>query len=311
MLEANFIAHHITPNTPEWLDWRRNHIGASDAPAIVTDASGAPLSPWATPRDVWAVKHGHVEQEHSKGLGHHFEAACLDWAADELAHLGTVEPGQVVTSTEHDWAAASLDGLLRGHDGHLRGVVEAKTDQHFYETTDAASAYGAPGTGDVPHYIFAQCQWQLMVTGLPVAYVPLFRFRDRSFSMYVVERDDDFTAAIFAIVSAWRTKYLLGDDVPPATDHPSNGDHTRYLRDKAAAQEDLNEEQADDRISDLLAEYLACSAAEKEAKTRKGVIRDLVMEAHPAATKIRGATATGGISRGKNVSFRVNANKKA
>ena len=43
----------VTPNTPEWLEERRKHVGASDAPAILGLTPG-----WRTGREVAKEKLG-------------------------------------------------------------------------------------------------------------------------------------------------------------------------------------------------------------------------------------------------------------
>jgi len=43
--------------TPEWLEMRKNYLGASDAPIVMK------VSPWSTPFQLWRKKLGLVEDE--------------------------------------------------------------------------------------------------------------------------------------------------------------------------------------------------------------------------------------------------------
>ena len=43
---------HLQQNTNEWLEFRRNKIGSSDAPIIMGK------SPWKTPHQLWEEKMG-------------------------------------------------------------------------------------------------------------------------------------------------------------------------------------------------------------------------------------------------------------
>ena len=46
----------LTQNTPEWLEFRRKKIGASDAPIILE------VSTWKTPYQLWLVKEVDLEK---------------------------------------------------------------------------------------------------------------------------------------------------------------------------------------------------------------------------------------------------------
>ena len=44
-------------NTPEWHRWRRQGIGASDAPVIMGE------TPFKTPRTLWSIKTGRMRED--------------------------------------------------------------------------------------------------------------------------------------------------------------------------------------------------------------------------------------------------------
>ena len=91
-------------NTQEWLDFRRNKIGASDAAAIMG------LSPWKTRYQVWEEKVYGKEQPQTGAMrrGTYYEEEARE-AFQKLTGV-SVKP-RVIVSSERDWQMASLDGL--------------------------------------------------------------------------------------------------------------------------------------------------------------------------------------------------------
>ncbi len=47
----------LRQNTPEWHRWRRQGIGASDAPVIMGE------TPFKTPRTLWSIKTGRTQED--------------------------------------------------------------------------------------------------------------------------------------------------------------------------------------------------------------------------------------------------------
>ena len=91
-------------NTQEWLDFRRNKIGASDAAAIMG------LSPWKTRYQVWEEKVYGKEQTQTGAMrrGSYYEEEARG-AFEKLTGV-SVKP-KVIVSDERDWQMASLDGI--------------------------------------------------------------------------------------------------------------------------------------------------------------------------------------------------------
>jgi putative phage-type endonuclease len=154
---------NLPQNSPEWLEWRRWHLGASDAPAIMfLDKFRGENSR----HRLWLEKTGRVEERvFSAGTpaarGHQFEAVareryCID--------AGVFAPPVCLECTREglDFMAASLDGLAGDK------VVEFKCPNDARIHLDARE-------GHVPEAYWCQIQHQLFVSELELAdYVSFF-----------------------------------------------------------------------------------------------------------------------------------------
>ncbi len=91
-------------NTQEWLDFRRNKIGASDASAIMG------LNPWKTRYQLFEEKVYGKSQEQTGAMrrGTYYEEEAREAFEKEMGI--SVKP-KVIISPDRDWQMASLDGL--------------------------------------------------------------------------------------------------------------------------------------------------------------------------------------------------------
>ena len=170
---GNSEPYHIvnmTQGTPEWLDWRRQGIGASEAPAIMGE------NPWKTPKNLLKEK---IEGSKSRPNAAMLRGIALEPEARESYEnvVGVKVPPVCIQSNEYEWLRASLDGL--SEDGHL--VVEIKCGESVYKKSAS--------TGKVPRYYFGQLQHILAITHLPCidfwCYLP-----DRPEVHLCIQRDD-------------------------------------------------------------------------------------------------------------------------
>jgi putative phage-type endonuclease len=132
--------------TARWLAWRRDGIGASDAPAIMRE------NPWKTPNQVLADKLGMSEPFSNAVME---RGSALEPEARrhyEKAFGFSVKP-ECIESSTNDWLRASVDGLSHADER----VVEIKCGESVYRHT--ASRRRPPG------YYYAQLQHILAVTG--------------------------------------------------------------------------------------------------------------------------------------------------
>lgn len=161
-----------TQNTPEWREWRKSKIGASDAAAILG------ISPWTTPLELYEEKLGLRPQKDLTA------AMARGMKLEERARVeyerisGELVFPQVVVHPHFYWCIASLDGISL----NKKHIVEIKCPNKF--THELASK------GQVPPHYYAQLQHQLFVTGLNT--VDYFSFDGENGFLVVVDRDDLF-----------------------------------------------------------------------------------------------------------------------
>lgn len=156
----------------EWLQWRRNGIGSSDAASILGEKSA-----FKTPYQAWeSIVFGKEQSDNSAmSRGRELEEPARK-EFERLMDISVLPVNAENISTP--WLRASLDGI----DMEGKVMVEIK----------------APGKEDhslalmqkIPAKYFIQCQHQLAVTGLPGMYY--FSFDGKEGVIIEVERDDAF-----------------------------------------------------------------------------------------------------------------------
>src|ERR1035437_111361 len=148
-------------NTPEWHRWRRQGIGASDAPVIMGETA------FKTPRTLWSIKTGRM-QEGSAGPGARpgrGKGRFCPHAYGRPTGI-QVEPLCLVHE-EFEWMRASLDGL--SFDGST--LVEIKCPLNLRDRASAEE-------GRIPSHYHAQLQHQLEVSGAERAHYWSFHGSD-------------------------------------------------------------------------------------------------------------------------------------
>ena len=137
----------VEQGTSEWLRWRHEGIGASDAPTVMRE------NPWHGVDELLQEKRGIARgrrQNAAMARGARLEPEARK--RYETAIGVSVRP-VCLQSSQYDWLRASVDGLSA--DG--RTVVEIKCGDSVYRKT---ASYGK-----VPHYYYGQVQHVLAITG--------------------------------------------------------------------------------------------------------------------------------------------------
>ncbi len=173
-----FTVVRIRQNTEEWLEWRNQGIGASDAAIIMGD------NPWKTPDELFERKLGLRPEEYQNSAmarGHELEPR----AGDRYTEItGKQVWPACLERMDHPWLKASLDGISKNG----RYVVEIKCGDSAYRRTKE--------TGEAPSYYVAQLQHILMVTGL--SSIDFFCWLPRRKGvLIVVHRDDAYIEKLF------------------------------------------------------------------------------------------------------------------
>jgi putative phage-type endonuclease len=134
-------------NTSEWIEWRKNKIGASDCAAIMG------VNPWVSPYQLWQRKMGLIpEQEMNEAMqaGKDNEGFALDQFNDQMDL--NLKPS-VHVNPLYNYLIASMDGW----DGENRVAVEIKCSRKLYEMAQNAQ---------IPIYYEYQMLHQMMVLEL-------------------------------------------------------------------------------------------------------------------------------------------------
>lgn len=108
-------------NREEWLEWRRQGIGSSDAASIMG------VSPWATPFQTWKDKvFGSTKEDNwAMKRGRDTEEEARQWFTKQTGL--DVKPCNVVNSV-HSWLRASFDGLTECRSYAVEIKVPGKKD---------------------------------------------------------------------------------------------------------------------------------------------------------------------------------------
>ena len=186
-------------NTQEWLELRKNYIGASDAPIIMK------VSPWRTPFQLWEEKLGVGKQQQetsSMRYGKENEETARKAYEEYTSNLITPD---VIFHPTRSYAMASLDGI--NMNGDL--IVEIKNaNQKDHELAKS---------GKVPEKYFPQLQHQLDC--LPGSVLHYWSFYNNEGVLVEVERDEGYISQLISeegkfweLVEAFESPPLLEKD---------------------------------------------------------------------------------------------------
>ena len=173
-MTTNFSLVDLEQGTSEWLAWRHQGIGASDASTIMGE------NRFESPSGLLHQKRGPVIldsfQNEAMALGTKLEPVARKLYIEKTGK--DVRP-VCVQSSRYDWLRASLDGLSVNQDA----VVEIKFGASVYRKVSQSHS--------VPDYYYGQLQHILAVTGLDSldfwCYWP-----DNPALLLPVERDDTY-----------------------------------------------------------------------------------------------------------------------
>jgi len=210
-------------NTPEWLELRKNHIGASDAPIILG------VSPWKTAFQLWEEKLGIREQEpmnHAMLRGHELEPQARQAYND---YTGNAAEPEVVFHPTNKWMMASLDGVSLDRSIVVEIKCPGKDD------------HALAAEGKVPEKYYPQLQHQLAVIGLNLLHY--FSYKDGEFHLIEVERDEKFIKKLYDKEGAF-WQQLQNFEAPSLSERDFverlDDDWEALVRQWAAADEELS-----------------------------------------------------------------------
>jgi putative phage-type endonuclease len=229
------------PISKAQLEDRKNHLGASDIPAIMG------VDPFKTAYDVWLDKTGKLEpQAQTKVMlrGNLLETPILDWF-----HLVT---GLAITRNQKRSAKSRGIPIASNCDAIVNASgdpVEAKSQGCYSNET-----WGAEGTDEVPDRIILQAHAQMICTGAKMCHIPAY-LAYREFALFIVNLNPELKDLLIQeAINFWEQH--VEKDIPPQG-NPSVGTVSRVIRTP-------NKTVTVD--PDLILRYKACASTVTNAK---------------------------------------------
>lgn len=193
----------IAISRDEWLTFRAQGIGASDAAAAVG------LSPFKTPFQLWMEKTGRapqVEESEAMKWGNRLQHVVGDAFAEETGRV--ITPAGDWTIYEHPESPillATLDFFQRKGAGAPQGILEAKT-AGFQKQTDWEN--------QPPLHYVCQVQYQMLVTGLELGSIAVL-IGGQKFLWADIPPDLEFQSRLRHHVEEFWRGYVQADTPPP------------------------------------------------------------------------------------------------
>ena len=109
--------------TPEWLEFRKTKIEASDAPCIM----GVGFN---TPYQLWNIKRGDIEVKDNMWMKRGRELEQSARKGFEIRTGLRMFP-ETLIGKKHDWMLASMDGITMEHDAAVEIKCPGKYDHNL------------------------------------------------------------------------------------------------------------------------------------------------------------------------------------
>lgn len=182
--------------SPEWHEFRRKHIGASDAPVIMG------VSPWKTEYQLWQEKLGYFEQEQTFAMkrGTDMEETARQ-AYEDLT--GIIVTPEVIVHPEKKWMSASLDGLSLARDIAVEIKCPGEKDHYLAQV------------GEVPEKYYPQLQHQLACLNINLLHY--FSYRNGDCALVEVKRNNEYIEELYEKEESFWNK-VQTFDAPPLGD---------------------------------------------------------------------------------------------
>ena len=181
----------------EWLDYRREGIGGSEAAIIVgLNRFGSPLQLWA---DKMGLRKELEETEVMRQGSDLEEYVARRWV--EATGKKVRRRNYIFRNTDYPHSIADIDREVIGENAGL----ECKTTS-LYNKSDFEN-------GEIPPTYYVQCQHYMAVMGYDRMYLAVLVL-SKAFYHFCIERDNSEIAALMEKEAAWWEEYVTGDSVP-------------------------------------------------------------------------------------------------
>ena len=210
----------ICKDRAEWLEARKDGLGASDAAALLG------LSPWKTNVQLWEEKCGLVIPEDIGDkpyvrYGNDAEPLLRSFfALDHPEYRVSFTPYKIIKHQDLPFITCTPDGELTNAEGH-RGGLEIKT------TEIMSPGQWAQWKGRIPDQYYAQVIWQMIATGWEFVWLKAqIKWHDRDGTLrldtreYLIRREDVLEDIAFTQVEGIKFWKLVETGVRPALKLP-------------------------------------------------------------------------------------------
>ena len=195
-IKAKVIADASIMEEKDWLQLRRNYIGASEVSAILG------INPWKSSFGVYVDKvqgstfEGNIHTEFGKWLEPHIRAEFPKrFLKEEDVEIKVHAYPYMLQHPDYECLSVNLDGIME-HPEYGVGVIEIKTASEMQQKKWQDD--------ELPDMYFCQIQQELSITGLSYAYVVALVGK-RLLWKYVA-RDDEFIDLMTPrLVEFWNT----------------------------------------------------------------------------------------------------------
>lgn len=184
----------------EWLEYRRNGIGGSDAAAICG------LNPYKSPMAVWLEKTGQAEPE-NVGEAAYWGNILEPLIMEEFGRRTGLDVGRelsILQHEKHSFMIANLDGIAFCRERNEAFVFEAKTANSF-----SASLW----ENGVPEHYQLQVQHYMAVTGYSGTYVGVL-IGGQNFKHFYIPRDEEIIGMLIELEKRF-WNYVVTNTPPP------------------------------------------------------------------------------------------------
>ena len=265
----------------DWKQIRRNHIGASEAAAVL----GA--SNYMTPLELYYRKRGElpeVTETTPMRVGKALEPIVRDLYQEQTGNRVVCDQWLLV-SKAHPFMAATLDGAVEG----TSRLVELKTAH-----PRSSGEWGEPGTDEVPVSYLLQVQHQMIVAGAEAVDIAVL-IGNADFRVYSVPRHDVLCDRIIEAEAEFWEAVKTGK---PPKSVPSDTDVLARIAPKILNTIDLS---GNPEVAKEIKVYQAIGAEIKQLEEERNLIKYKLIRAmaHHEAATLPGYTMTRKVVRKK------------
>ena len=237
----------------EWLTYRREGIGGSDAGAIAgLSKYSSAFSVYCDKLNLIPEKEDNEAMRQGRDLEEYVARRFMEAEGKKVQRFGWL-----IRSDEYPWAIADIDRVIVGENA----ILECKTTSIMNKTNFE--------DGDIPPYWYCQCQHYLAVTGCDVCYLAVI-ILGREYHCFKIERNAADIAALMDLERAfWEDNVIARKEpLPDGTERANKAIGQIYAQSDAGAQHiDFTP------YRDAIEQYMALKDQIDELTARKDAIK--------------------------------------